>query len=166
LSAVHQRPLSKSRTAVRFRGDDGVYLRRGRGTVATILAASVAIFATFPAAAQAPGERSAVYPLDCDRTCLIGFARSYMAALKAHKPGDAPLAKGVVFTSALDDTVNDTNGDGSATTPEPGNWQGIYFYASTNDATARLEQNDHAEKDPCGEKQSVGGWRHRHRVHA
>jgi hypothetical protein len=26
--------------------------------------------------AQAPGERSAVIPTDCDRTCLIGFLHS------------------------------------------------------------------------------------------
>jgi hypothetical protein len=73
-----------------------------------------------PAAAQAPGERSAVSPLDCDRNCLIGFARGYMASLKAHRPGDAPVAKTVMFTEnnvplALGDglwgTISDVSAD-------------------------------------------------------
>src|SRR5262249_5140863 len=66
------------------------------------------------------GERSAVYPLDCDRSCLIGMARSYVAALKAKKPADVPAAKTLVFTEnnvplALGDglwgTISDVSAD-------------------------------------------------------
>ncbi|HWU01264.1 MAG TPA: hypothetical protein VN222_00875 [Novosphingobium sp.] len=51
-----------------------------------------------PALAQAPGQPSAVLPRDCDRACLIGLARSYMAALAGHAPGQAPLAPRARFT--------------------------------------------------------------------
>jgi len=80
----------------------------------------LAALSALPAAAQAPGERSAVYPLDCDRGCLIGFARSYMAALKAHRPSEVPAAKSVMFTEnnvplAIGDglwgTVSDVSAD-------------------------------------------------------
>ena len=48
--------------------------------------------------AQAPGERSAVIPTDCDRSCLIGFLHSYMDALVHKDPGRARFAKNVRFT--------------------------------------------------------------------
>jgi hypothetical protein len=48
--------------------------------------------------AQAPGERSAVVPTDCDRTCLIGFLHSYMDALTHKDPARAHFAKTVRFT--------------------------------------------------------------------
>jgi hypothetical protein len=48
--------------------------------------------------AQAPGERSAVPPSDCDRTCLIGFVREYMQALVKKDPSRARFAAGVRFT--------------------------------------------------------------------
>ena len=48
--------------------------------------------------AQAPGEISAVAPRDCDRDCLIGFARRYMDALAHKDVSRAPLAKHVRFT--------------------------------------------------------------------
>ena len=110
----------KSRTAVRFRGDDGFGISRVGRILSRLLIAAITLFAALPAAAQAPGERSAVYPLDCDRNCLIGFARSYMAALKAHRPSEVPAAKSVMFTEnnvplAIGDglwgTVSDVSAD-------------------------------------------------------
>ena len=50
------------------------------------------------AQAQAPGEPSAVTRVTCDRECLIGFARRYMAALAAQDPSRLPLAGTVRFT--------------------------------------------------------------------
>jgi hypothetical protein len=50
------------------------------------------------ASAQAPGERSAIYQIDCDRSCLIGFVRGYMEALARKDPSRAQLAKDVRFT--------------------------------------------------------------------
>jgi hypothetical protein len=48
--------------------------------------------------AQAPGESSAVIRATCDRDCLIGFARRYMAALASHDPSSLPLASNAQFT--------------------------------------------------------------------
>jgi hypothetical protein len=50
------------------------------------------------AVAQAPGERSAVIPTDCNRACLLGFVHSYMDALIHKDPSRAHFAKGVRFT--------------------------------------------------------------------
>ena len=51
-----------------------------------------------PAAAQAPGRPSAVIDRSCDRACLIGFGRRYLAALVARDPAAVPAAAGLVFT--------------------------------------------------------------------
>jgi hypothetical protein len=48
--------------------------------------------------AQAPEELSAVQPRDCDRTCLIGFARRYMDALAHKDPSRAALSPAVRYT--------------------------------------------------------------------
>ena len=48
--------------------------------------------------AQAPGERSAVIPTDCNHACLIGFVHSYMDALVHKDPSRAHFAKDVRFT--------------------------------------------------------------------
>jgi hypothetical protein len=58
----------------------------------------VLVGAVTAAWAQAPGERSAVIPTDCDRACLIGFLHSYMDALAHKDPGRAHFAKTVRFT--------------------------------------------------------------------
>jgi len=48
--------------------------------------------------AQLPGEPSAVIKMTCDRNCLIGMARSYMAALVKHDPKAVAIAPGARFT--------------------------------------------------------------------
>jgi hypothetical protein len=50
------------------------------------------------AAAQAPGERSAVTPSDCNRACLLGFVHAYLDALTHKDPARAHFAKDVRFT--------------------------------------------------------------------
>jgi hypothetical protein len=47
---------------------------------------------------QAPGEPSAVVARDCNRDCLIGFARRYMEALAHQDPKRAPFGDSVRFT--------------------------------------------------------------------
>jgi hypothetical protein len=59
----------------------------------TLLAATAA-----PVMAQAYGEASAVNIPTCDRACLIGTARDYMAALARKEPALLKLAEGVRFT--------------------------------------------------------------------
>jgi hypothetical protein len=51
-----------------------------------------------PAAAQAPGRESAWRDITCDRDCLIGHTRDYMAALVARNPSLAAFADDVRFT--------------------------------------------------------------------
>ena len=50
------------------------------------------------ALAQAPGERSALPPQDCNRACLLGFVHDYMAALGKRNTAGLPLAPGLRFT--------------------------------------------------------------------
>ena len=68
-------------------------IRHGRALAALALAMGAP-----PAFAQAPGQASAVIDQSCDRACLIGFARRYMAALAARNPAQLPLADDVMFT--------------------------------------------------------------------
>src|SRR3569833_2659264 len=65
-------------------------LRRALGAVCLLLAV--------PAGAQSYGERSALPRIDCNRACLEGFAKSYIAALAAKDPSRAPFAKDIKFT--------------------------------------------------------------------
>jgi len=62
-----------------------------------ILAAACAPIA-LPAAAQAPGEESAVYELECDRACLLGVLGQYVDALRTRTPSAVPLADDYLFT--------------------------------------------------------------------
>jgi len=48
------------------------------------------------------------------------------------------IAKGVVFTSATDDTISDTDGGGSST-GAPGQWEGILLESATIDASTSLD---------------------------
>jgi len=51
-----------------------------------------------PSLAQAPGQPSAVIKVGCDRDCLIGFARNYIAALKNRDADSARLSPDVMFS--------------------------------------------------------------------
>jgi hypothetical protein len=51
-----------------------------------------------PLAAQAPGQSSAFITVDCDRDCLIGFARGYVDALAQRDPTRVPISSRVRFT--------------------------------------------------------------------
>jgi len=57
-----------------------------------------ALGASSGAFAQAPGQRSAVIPDDCDRACLIGFVRSYMDALAHKDAARVRVAPNIRFT--------------------------------------------------------------------
>ncbi len=65
---------------------------------AAALAGGLAISLSAPAFAQAPGRTSAVLDITCDRDCLIGHTRDYMAALVAQDPSLASFAEDVRFT--------------------------------------------------------------------
>lgn len=67
----------------------------GRGMLAIGLTLAGA---AMPAVAQAPGAPSAVISQACQRECLIGFVRRYMAALAAHSPSTLPVTPDVLFT--------------------------------------------------------------------
>lgn len=64
-----------------------------RGMLGLALLAAAA-----PAMAQAPGMHSAVVSQACQRDCLIGVVRTYMAALAAHSPSTVPVTRDVMFT--------------------------------------------------------------------
>ncbi|WP_404712228.1 hypothetical protein [Sphingomonas sp. MMS24-J13] len=61
-------------------------------------ALALAIGATAPASAQAPGARSAVISTACMRDCLIGHVRAYMKALLARNPAALPVVDDIMFT--------------------------------------------------------------------
>jgi hypothetical protein len=63
-----------------------------------------------PALAQAPGQPSAVIRVDCDRDCLIEYARNYMDALADRDFSRARLSPTVVF--AENDVVMPVGNDG------------------------------------------------------
>jgi hypothetical protein len=48
--------------------------------------------------AQAPGQRSALPPQDCDRACLVDFLRQYMAALARRDASVLPVDPALRFT--------------------------------------------------------------------
>lgn len=60
--------------------------------------ALAAAIACGPGFAQAPGQPSAVRRIDCDRDCLIGFARAYVDALEHRDPTRVPISPQVRFT--------------------------------------------------------------------
>lgn len=70
----------------------------GAALMSALLLAGWMLASSGPALAQAPGERSAVTPTDCNRSCLIGFLHSYLDALVHRDPGRARFAKDVRFT--------------------------------------------------------------------
>jgi len=100
-------------------------------------AALLLALAAGPSGAQAPGERSAVIPDDCNRACLIKAVHSYMDALRAKDPKRAPFAKDVVFTEnnvvmpigeGLWGSISDASKDGTeAADPRTGRaaWFGL-----------------------------------------
>jgi len=69
-------------------------------SLARAMLAGVAILgvSTGTAQAQFPGQPSAVLRIDCDRACLIGHVRQYMAALAKQDPKAASFAPYVRFT--------------------------------------------------------------------
>src|SRR5690606_28554273 len=52
---------------------------------------------------------SAASAADCDRACLTGVMDDYIAAMVAHRPGDAALAKGIV---TVENTRKISTGEG------------------------------------------------------
>ena len=62
------------------------------------MAMLIALVATLPAAARAPGERTAYQAIDCDHACLSQFARDYMTALSRRDASRLRQASVVRFT--------------------------------------------------------------------
>ncbi len=60
--------------------------------------ATAAAFSASPAWAQQPGQKSAVYELNCDRDCLLGFLGEYIDAMRDGAPSAAPVSEKIVFT--------------------------------------------------------------------
>ena len=72
----------------------------GRGVRRGLMLIAVlgSLMATGLAAAQAPGERSAVTVRACERACLLGFVHDYLDALIHHDPKRVVLDPKVRFT--------------------------------------------------------------------
>lgn len=70
-------------------------IRRVRWIPTTALA--LASCMGLQAQAQAPGQSSAIIKVDCDRDCLVEFARNYMDALEDRDFSRARLSPNVVF---------------------------------------------------------------------
>ena len=52
-----------------------------------------------PAAAQAPGQKTAVHAeVECDRACLLEVLNQYVEALRSGAPSAVPLADDYLFT--------------------------------------------------------------------
>jgi len=68
-----------------------------RTTIRFALIAGAFCF-SLAAQAQAPGQPSAVIQVDCDRDCLIGFARGYVDALRNRDPSRVAISPDVRFT--------------------------------------------------------------------
>ncbi len=88
---------AKKRQALPQEGKEDV-LRRTFAAQAMIAGAALLTLVPGAAQAQLPGERSAVLKVSCDRECLIGKVRDYMAALVRKDPSAAPIARHARFT--------------------------------------------------------------------
>jgi hypothetical protein len=67
-----------------------------RSAVPAIVGVMLSVWAAAPRAGQAGrGQASGV---SCDRACLIGIADAYFAAMAAHDPSKAPMARNARFT--------------------------------------------------------------------
>ncbi len=83
---------------------------------------AISLLLAVPASAQSYGETSALPRGDCERACLEGFVKSYVAALGAKDPSRAPFAEDIRFT---ENSVEMPIGEGlwatvSAANPEDG----------------------------------------------
>lgn len=70
-----------------------VFLRKMRSCLWSAIMVLIGSTVVWPA-----GGADATGAVNCDRACLDGFVDRYLAALLAHDPARAPLAKGAKFT--------------------------------------------------------------------
>ena len=89
---------------------------------------------------------------------IIKFGVSFPASARSLLVNGTLIADGATFTSIHDDSVGgDSNGNGSATAPAPGDWDGIEFAAASDTNAIAAHRDGLSKKWGAKIKRGWGG---------